>query len=153
MTRTAAELWVSGIEPAPQGSKRYVGNGRFIEASKKLEPFRQAIAKAVSELYEKTGDTRHFTEPVEVTATFILPKPKTVKRLWPSVAPDLDKLQRALGDSLSLEKYGQLIEDDSLIVQWHAEKIYGTREEMGVIVGIELAQAPAHMMPLDFSEQ
>ncbi len=153
MTRQTAELRVVGVEPAPQGSKRYVGNGRFIEASKKLEPFRKAVGQAVLDLYEATGDTSHFTKPVTVTATFILPKPKTVKRLWPSVAPDTDKLMRALGDSLSLEKYGQLIKDDSLIVQWHAEKIYGTREEMGVIVGIELAQAPWHMMPLDFTEQ
>jgi crossover junction endodeoxyribonuclease RusA len=153
MSRQTAELQVIGIEPAPQGSKRYVGNGRFIEASKKLGPFRNAVGQAVLDLYEATGDPTHFTKPVEVTATFILPKPKTVKRLWPSVVPDTDKLMRALGDSLSLEKYGQLIEDDSLIVQWHAEKIYGTREEMGVIVGIELANAPWHMMPLDFTEQ
>ena len=153
MTRQTAELRVIGVEPAPQGSKRYVGNGRFIEASKKLEPFRKAVGQAVLDLYEGTGDPTHFTKPVEVTATFILPKPKTVKRLWPSVAPDTDKLMRALGDSLSLEKYGQLIEDDSLIVQWHAEKIYGSREEMGVIVGIQLADAPWHMMPLDFTEQ
>ena len=150
-TREHAEFRVIGVEPAPQGSKRYVGNGRFIEASKKLEPFRKAIGQAVQDLYESTGDTSTFTVPVEVTATFILPKPKTVKRLWPSVAPDTDKLQRALGDSISLEKYCDppLVEDDALIVQWHAEKIYGTREEMGVILGIELAKYPRHMEPID----
>lgn len=140
-----------GVEPAPQGSKRYLGNGRFIEASKKLEPFRQAVGQAVKDLYERTGDTSTFSVPVEVTATFVLPKPKTVKRLWPSVAPDLDKLQRALGDSVSLEKYcgTPLIEDDALIVQWNAEKIYGTREEMGVTFEIVPAKYPRHMEPID----
>lgn len=152
MTRQTAELRVVGVEPAPQGSKRHVGNGRLIEASKKVAPFREAVGRAVEELYAETDDAK-FTEPVVVTATFILPKPKTVKRLWPSKAPDLDKLCRSLNDGLSLEKYGQLIEDDGLIVQMHAEKQYGTEQEMGVIVGIELAQAPWHMMPLDFTEQ
>lgn len=153
MTRQTAELRVIGVEPAPQGSKRHVGNGRMIEASKKVAPFREAIGWAVDRLYAETGDDSKFTQPVVVTATFILPRPKTVKRLWPSKSPDLDKLCRSLNDGLSLERYGQLIEDDGLIVQMHAEKIYGTEQEMGVLVGIELADAPWHMMPLDFTEQ
>lgn len=151
--RNAVELWAVGIEPAPQGSKRYVGGnrasgGRFIEASKKLEPFRQAIGKAVQDHMAKTGDTTPFTLPVEVEATFILPRPKTVKRAWPSVAPDLDKLQRALGDSISLEKYCggfPLVQDDALIVTWHSQKIYGTPDEMGVHFKIREITLPWHL--------
>lgn len=142
------ELWVSGIEPAPQGSKRYLGNGRFIEASKKLEPFRNAIGQAVKDYFEAHPEAVTFTDPVEVEATFVLPKPKTVKRPWPSVAPDLDKLQRALGDSVSLEKYcGQpLIQDDSLIVTWHAQKVYGPPEEIGVYFTVREIELPWHLI-------
>ncbi len=143
------ELWVVGVEPAPQGSKRYLGNGRFIEASKKLEPFRQAVGQAVIAHMSKTGDSTQFIEPVEVTATFVLPRPKTVKRAWPSVAPDLDKMCRSLGDSLSLEKYcdgNPIIKDDAQIVMWHAQKIYGTPDEVGVYVNIKEAELPWHLM-------
>ena len=143
------ELWVSGIEPAPQGSKRYLGNGRFIEASKKLEPFRQAIGQAVQDYFTKHPEAEPFREPVEVTATFVLPRPKTVKRPWPSVAPDTDKLQRSLGDSISLPKYcGEktLVEDDALIVMWHAQKIYGSPEELGVYFTIKPAEFPWHLI-------
>lgn len=153
MSRQTATLRVIGVEPAPQGSKRHVGNGRMIEASKKVAPFRQAVADAVEDLYQISGDRSKFTLPVNVDALFILPRPQSVKRLWPSKSPDLDKLCRSLNDGLSLERYGQLIEDDGLIVQMTAEKIYGTTEDMGVIVSIELADAPRHMMPLDFTEQ
>lgn len=154
MTRLFAQLCVRGVEPAPQGSKRYVGGnrasgGRFIEASKKLEPFRSQIGTAVKDYFLETGDDAIFTVPVEVHATFILPRPKTVKRIWPSVMPDLDKLQRALGDAISLERYGQLLADDALIVQWHSEKVYGSLEEMGVCFTIEPAKAPWSETPIE----
>ena len=133
MTRQFAAFEVLGVEPAPQGSKRYVGNGRFVEASKKLEPWRQAIAHAVKEMFKATGDETPFTEACQVEVTFVLPKPKTVKRNLPTVPPDADKLARSLGDSISLPKYAQLIEDDSLICRWEIRKIYGTTETMAAL--------------------
>lgn len=147
------ELWVVGIEPAPQGSKRYVGGnrasgGRFIEASKKLEPFRMAIGQAVQDYFKDHPEAETVTEPVEIEATFIMPKGKTIKRLWPSVAPDLDKLQRALGDSISLDRYCDgkpLLADDALIVMWHSQKIYGTPDEMGVYFTVKPATMPWHL--------
>lgn len=152
-TKKPVRLWVRGVEPAPQGSKRYVGGnrasgGRFIEASKKLEPFRQAIGQAVIDHMAKTGDTTPFTEPIEVEAIFVMPRPKTIKRFWPSVAPDLDKLCRALGDSVSLERYCggyPLIADDSLIVTWRAQKVYGEPDEIGVYFTVSAAGMPWHL--------
>ena len=138
MSRQFAAFEVLGVEPAPQGSKRYVGNGRFVEASKKLEPWRQAIAHAVKEMFKTTGDETPFTEACQVEVTFVLPKPKTVKRDLPTVFPDADKLARSLGDSISLPKYAQLIEDDSLICRWEIRKIYGTTETMGCSVIVTL---------------
>lgn len=138
MSRTFASFQVVGVEPAPQGSKRYLGNGRFVEASKKLEPWRQAIAHAVKEMFQITGDDTPFTEACQVEVTFILPKPKTVKRELPTVPPDADKLARSLGDSISLPKYAQLVADDSLICRWEIRKVYGTPETMGCSVAVSL---------------
>lgn len=120
--------------PRPQGSKRHVGNNRFIEASAGLKEWREAIAQAIFEQQTKTNDYPSFDTPVVVTAIFIMPKPKSVKRLWPSVAPDLDKLQRALGDGMSVNS--QLIADDSLIVEWQTSKVYAQPHEAGVIVTV-----------------
>lgn len=136
MSRTHFTFTAFG-DPAPQGSKRYVGNGRFIEASQKLKPWRSAIADAVFMEFIKSQDERPFTEPVVVYATFYMPKPKTVKRLWPSVAPDTDKLCRALGDAISVD-CGLLL-DDSLIVAWHATKVYAEPRLAGCRVFIRLA--------------
>jgi crossover junction endodeoxyribonuclease RusA len=126
--------------PAPQGSKKFVGNGRFIEASKYLKPWREAISKAIFARISELGEVVKFTDPVIVSATFIIPKPESVKgRLWPSKMPDLDKLQRALGDALETDT--GLLESDSLIVRWEASKVYTTPSEAlgGVLVSIRLA--------------
>ena len=66
MTRQSAYFEVIGTEPAPQGSKRYLGNGRFVEASKKLEPWRRAVAEAVEAMFEATGDRTAFSEACQV---------------------------------------------------------------------------------------
>jgi crossover junction endodeoxyribonuclease RusA len=126
--------------PAPQGSKKFVGNGRFIEASKYLKPWREAISKAIFERFAEAGEVVKFTEPVIVSAVFIIPKPVSVKgRAWPSKMPDLDKLQRALGDALETDT--GLLESDSLIVRWEASKVYTTPLEAlgGVLVTIRHA--------------
>ena len=120
--------------PVPQGSKN-VYRGRLVEASKDLKPWRAAIAAAVFKTWILTGDERPFTDPVVIKATFILPKPKTVKRLLPTVPPDLDKLQRALGDALSIDS--QALVDDSFIVGWRSNKIYASDPaDAGVRVSI-----------------
>lgn len=140
MSREELEFFAHGL-PAPQGSKQYLGNGRFIEASKFLKPWRSAVADAVFREWMRTNDTRSFTEPCVVYVTFYLPKPKTVNRLWPSGLRDrdLDKLQRGLGDALSVDS--QAILDDSLIVKWHDPlKVWApTPADTGARVKIRLA--------------
>lgn len=149
MIESRQELYFSvfGI-PRPQGSKRYVGNGRFVEASD-VKPWRRAIAKAVETAFVATGDERPFTAPVVVYATFFLPRPKSVKRLFPSVPPDTDKLCRGLGDGLSVEKPAALV-DDSLIVKWVASKVYADSREAGVRVAIKLA-TPENMLEAELA--
>ncbi|CAB4152889.1 Rus Holliday junction resolvase [uncultured Caudovirales phage] len=133
MSRQELYFTVFG-RPVPQGSKN-VFRGRLVEASKDLKPWRAAIAEAVFNTWKLTGDERQFTDPVVVKATFILPKPKTVKRLLPTVPPDLDKLQRALGDAISIDC--QALQDDSFIVGWRTNKIYASDpQDAGVRVSI-----------------
>lgn len=124
--------------PRPQGSKRHVGRGIMVEASD-VKPWRKAITEAVYRAWVATGDERQFTEPVVVWATFFLPRPKSVKRLLPSVPPDLDKLCRALGDALSVDS--KALADDSLIVKWVASKVYAEPHDAGVRVAIKVATA------------
>ncbi len=131
---TRSELYFTAFgTPRPQGSKRHIGNGRMVEASD-VKPWRRAIASAVESAFVASGDHSPFTEPVVVYATFFLPRPKSVKRLFPSVAPDLDKLQRALGDALSVDC--KALADDALIVKWHTAKLYADSQDAGVRVAI-----------------
>lgn len=153
------ELYFTALGvPRPQGSKRHVGNGIMVEASD-VKPWRNAIAEAVKRAWVATGDDSPFTEPVVVWATFYIPRPKSVKRLLPSVSPDLDKLCRALGDAVSVNV--PCLADDALIVRWHAAKVYADDHDAGVRVAIKtvtLAESDSHSSvtnhpELHFTEQ
>ena len=65
-----------------------------------------------------------------MTLTFIMPRPKTVRRNYPSVAPDLDKLIRGALDALTAIAYV----DDGQVVEIYAKKIYG--EVIGVKIQV-----------------
>lgn len=132
--RTEFSLSVIGL-PAPQGSKRHVGNGRMVEASKKVGPWREAVIEAVSRQFEATDDYTRFTGPVEITAVFYLPRPKTIRRVFPAVAPDLDKLERGLWDALTL---AEVWADDGLVIRSHAEKRYADDRPAGAELCIRL---------------
>jgi len=113
---TDIRFFVPGI-PAPQGSKRHVGNGRMVESSKKVAPWRAAVVRVVRE----QGLAHGLTNPINVTANFVLPKPKTIKREWPTTRPDLDKLIRSTFDALTTSG---LWLDDSLAISVTATKVY-----------------------------
>ena len=123
--------------PRPQGSKRHVGNGRLVEASD-VKPWRATVANAAFQAMSDEG-LETFDTPLVVEVVFFLPRPRSVKRLWPSVAPDTDKLCRAIGDAVSIDS--PIVSDDSLIVRWHASKVYADDREPGVWVSIREASA------------
>jgi len=81
-----------------------------------LASWRSAIALAARK--ENAFPTR---EAVVMTMYFTMPKPRTVKRNYPTVPPDLDKLVRAVLDALTAICYV----DDSQVVELYAKKIYG----------------------------
>jgi Holliday junction resolvase RusA-like endonuclease len=138
--RTELTLTIIGL-PAPQGSKRHVGNGRMIEASNKVGPWREAVVQAVSARFAELDDYTRFTEPVQVDVEFYLPRPKTVRRLWPSVPPDLDKLERGLFDALTI---AGVWADDALVIRSCSIKRYAEDRQSGADVKISLMPAEVH---------
>lgn len=109
-------FWVPGI-PVAQGSKGYF-NGRMVETNKGLYPWRKLVeqtAVAAMRGYES------LTGPLFAELDFYLPRPKTVTRMWPTVKPDVDKLLRAVLDSLT---NADVYRDDSEVVDSRAIKRY-----------------------------
>jgi Holliday junction resolvase RusA-like endonuclease len=111
-------------DPAPQGSKRaFVAKGRAIitEDSKKSAPWRDSVAAAAA---EAMAGALPIDAAVEVRVTFFFARPASVKpqkRPYPSVAPDVDKLARAVLDGLTA---GGVFRDDSRVVDLLARKRY-----------------------------
>jgi Holliday junction resolvase RusA-like endonuclease len=103
----------------------------MVEANKHLPEWRQALYEALK------ASAYNFDGAVTVQATFYLPRPKTNKRILATTKPDLDKLQRAVGDCLV--KAGTVI-DDSYVIAWNAAKAYADDIEPGVRLIIESCQ-------------
>lgn len=122
---------VSG-EPASQGSHSVI-NGRIVQVnSTKHKRWRNAVVFAALDLIGE--DWSPIDEPVELSVIFYLPKPKTATRELPSVMPDLDKLIRAVADSLT---DAGIYADDSRIVAIHAQKRYAGDRGAGAVIGVK----------------
>ena len=128
---TSRTVVVRGV-PAAQGSKRHVGNGRMDEMSKRLGPWRAAIAEAIVEWQRDPI----LSGPVAVSLTFTMPRPKShygtgrnADRLkpnapdWVSTAVgDIDKLCRAVLDAITEAGAWR---DDSQVALLSAYRLYG----------------------------
>lgn len=121
---TSVRLWVAGV-PAPKGSYRAVPTRRgtrLLPASAREKQWRATICAAILAAgYREPAWGPN--EPLEVEAAFYLPRGKTVKRYWPTVPPDVDKLARCLLDGLT---DAHLIRDDKQVVTINATKRYAT---------------------------
>lgn len=124
-------LSVSG-DPASQGSHAII-NGRIVQVnSKKHKAWRNAVMQeAIASLPD---NWEPIDEPCEAVINFYLPKPKTVDRALPTVPPDLDKLVRAVFDSL---KDAGVVADDSRIVRVSARKLYAQGIEPGASISVK----------------
>jgi len=60
--------------------------------------------------------------PVGVSVVFHFTKPKSVKRDYPTVKPDLDNAQKALLDAMN----GVVLHDDCQVVRIDAQKCYSS---------------------------
>lgn len=108
--------------PAPQGSKRHVGNGVMIESSKKVKPWRQDVVAAA---IQSRNGAAPLDGPLRARIVFTLPKPKSSpkrKRTYADRKPDLSKLLRSTEDALVT---AGVISDDARIVEFdRLAKVY-----------------------------
>lgn len=80
--------------------------------------------------WPKQNDTANYT----ISLSFMLPRPKTVKRGQPTVKPDIDKLCRGTLDALT---QAGAIDDDARVCQLIACKTYAAPgEQSGVHITI-----------------
>ena len=135
---------------APQGSKRHVGNGRMIESSKAVSPWRQDVKHAALACLPPDWNP---SLPMALSVVFRFKRPQThigKKGLKPSApqhctsarAGDIDKLQRSLLDGLT----GVLYDDDRQVVSITAHKRYtvGDEPQGALITLMPFAHTPAH---------
>lgn len=117
-----------GGTPIPQGSKRaFVRGGRvsLVEANPKLPVWRAAVKLACQQAMLDVQAAPGQDVPFLVELDFVLPRPKTVKRAVPSVKPDVDKLIRAVLDSVT---HAGFWTGDELVVEVTAKKRYAPTE-------------------------
>ena len=136
---TRIEFFVPG-DPAPQGSKRHVGNGVMIESSKKVKPWRSAVhAEAVDAMRVNDG-TFPLDGALAVDLTFYRRMPASRKAVdrkrgwrWATTKPDIDKLVRSTLDALTS---AGLIADDARIARLAATKCETYAGETGVLIEV-----------------
>lgn len=128
--------------PAPQGSKRHVGNGVMVESSKAVKPWREAVKWAVLDALHAHLEPPSLggagldplAAPFEVDIRFYFQRPKghygTGKNAVfvkdsaparPKGKPDVDKCARACLDALT---DAGMWDDDSQVVTLLASKHY-----------------------------
>lgn len=125
-------------KPEPGGSKRAISipGRRFtqvVDANPRAEAWKDTVRKTAR--YTLLG-VKPLEGPVGVRMVFVVEKPKTVTREWPTVKPDVLKLARPVEDALS----GILWSDDAQIVREALEKRYGPRP--GVTITAWTVRAP-----------
>jgi Holliday junction resolvase RusA-like endonuclease len=119
------ELVIRAVgNPVPQGSHhaQIVGKGRAIVVASNANGLRR-WRRQLRDAAESAMNARSWltlTGAVEVDVVFLLPRPRTVKRLLPTVPPDADKLARTL-DALT---DAGVWADDARVVDLHVRKRY-----------------------------
>ncbi len=126
-------IWVSG-DPAPKGSMnafpiKRVKNGKesigtVLTHSKRSKHWETLVRDQLPSGVFLDG-------PLEIEIWYYLQRPQTVKRPWPSVIPDMDKMNRAVWDALK-----GMIEDDSRIVDSESHKRYAENGQIGALITV-----------------
>lgn len=124
--------------PGAQGSKRHVGGGRMIESSKKVGPWREAVAAQLV----AAGAAKFGAAAVRFTVEFVLVRPGYLdkgKKPKPTpyhiAPPDLDKCVRSTCDALTI---AGIWADDKNVCELVARKRYAEPSEAtGAMIMIE----------------
>ena len=101
--------------PVPQGSMKVI-NGHILHSQgSALAVWRSTIALAA-----RFAGAKPVEGAIGIEIIFRVRRPKTVKRDYPTVAPDLDKYIRGVLDSLT----GIAYRDDAQVIDIKAKKVY-----------------------------
>jgi crossover junction endodeoxyribonuclease RusA len=118
----------------PQGSMRGFNTRvgiRLTSDNKKLKLYRHNITQIARMEMSKANllepmAAKHVPVEVWMEFTFVRPPSVSKRRLWPTVKPDIDKLERAVFDALK----GVVFADDCQPVLVHKKKCYGPVEQI-----------------------
>lgn len=145
------KLFIIGI-PVPQGRPRTTcarcplaiaakkgvrGYGRpfahIYDPPNSKEWKKDVTLQAISVKNREKWQTIEREIPVYMNITFYMPKPKSCpkSRIWPTVKPDLDNVEKAIKDALN----GVLYVDDAQVCEVHKKKVYCQNgQEPGVMI-------------------
>jgi len=134
------EMEVRGV-PVPQGSMRAFvigGKARLTHnKAKELNDWRSTVQFTAQRHVEKEDWTMTKNDWFELGVHFRIPRPASVsvkKRPRPNVNPDIDKLLRAVLDSLT----GVVYLDDSQVVSVHVSKEYANEAQfIGAVIRVD----------------
>jgi Holliday junction resolvase RusA-like endonuclease len=141
MQQSAVTFTVIGT-PGPQGSKRHIGNGRMIESSKEVRPWRDSVAWAAR---AAMAGKPKITGAIRLSMVFTVRKPLSApkrRRSWPATKPDLSKLARSTEDAMTT---AGVYEDDARIIEYvRLAKVYpgedpDSLDVPGVVVSVYAA--------------
>lgn len=104
---------------------RHLRNGHTYK-----HPDDRVYEEEVAYNYRTQTDGYMFEGPVTVTMLFTTVKPKSVKRDYPTVRPDLDNVIKSVMDGLN----GTAWKDDAQVCRLIAEKQYGCHERVYVLI-------------------
>jgi len=139
MTHPAFTFTANG-KPAAQGSKRHLGRGIMVEASKRLPGWRNDVAFAAQQAmpvdWPRDGAMR-----LDLVFRFARPKghynsrgelKPTAPTFHTTATGDLDKLTRAIGDSLTAAAVWL---DDAQLVEMHVHRTFASNTEPPGVTG------------------
>ncbi|MGW6912502.1 RusA family crossover junction endodeoxyribonuclease [Kitasatospora sp. NPDC054939] len=114
--------------PAPQGSKKHVGNGIMKEMSDKLKPWRQDVKAAALSVVSQIPGWTPLDGPLGASVVFTVREQPVSRPTWwpsgrpwsksmrwrPASTPDLSKLLRSTEDALT----GVVWKDDARVAEY-----------------------------------
>jgi Holliday junction resolvase RusA-like endonuclease len=121
VTARTLRVRVPGL-PTGKGSVTRMPNGAMLNGKTPGQRQRYADwAEGVRNATDRTwAQQPPMAGPVAVELTVWMPRPKSRPRqVWHISAPDLDKMQRLIGDELTKAK---VIVDDRIVAKWVSEK-------------------------------
>ena len=123
-------LWETFIPIKPvrwSVKARKLGNHASMYSPSDLKSYQEQTVRFLKGAYHYAP----IDEPVAIRLVFYLPKPKSVKRDYPTVKPDLTNLSKATEDCLV--KAG-VLKDDSIVINLDLWKVYGANGKVGTEV-------------------